>query len=232
MLAVFAAVALLLAGIALVVAWRTAPATVAPVQAAPVSPQQPLLVDATWLHDRLSSDTPPVVVDLNDHDVYAREHIPGAIHAWWQDAMDPFAETYGSTLRIADNPFTLPTFAPDIGATTEETVVVYDDSASAHAAWFVWRLRAHGYTNAVVLDGGLAAWKGAGYPTSAEASAPKDVAMPVPSWDTAYWDDTANIDTGRVWLALRLAGYEHVRVYDPGWQGWTVDPARPIEPLP
>ena len=303
----------------LAVRWATAADAVSPVAAGALDTgQQSLLVDAAWLAQRLESGETPVIVDLSAQDVYDAGHIPGAIHAWWQDAMDPFSESYGRTLRLAENPYTLPAYWPDLGATAGETIVVYDNAGSEHAAWFVWALRANGYPNAVALDGGLAAWTGAGQPTSDAPAAPKAVATPEPSWDDAYtWDasaaiatnqlrdtlddpnlviidvrtpeqarDTINdtvplgsipgsrslpapsvmrpdgtfhtgdeltaglaplqlapgneivvygrfgIDTGRVWLALRLAGYDNVRVYDDGWQTWASTPDLPTAPLP
>jgi thiosulfate/3-mercaptopyruvate sulfurtransferase len=38
-------------------------------------------------------------------------------------------------------------------------------------------------------------------------------------------------ETGRVWLALRHAGFENVRVYDEGWVHWGWNTALPIEPV-
>ena len=37
-------------------------------------------------------------------------------------------------------------------------------------------------------------------------------------------------DTGLVWLALRLAGYGTIRVYDEGWALWASRPDLPITP--
>jgi thiosulfate/3-mercaptopyruvate sulfurtransferase len=320
MAAIFVGFAVVFGLTGLAVRWATAADAVSPVAASAVDAgQQSLLVDAAWLAQRLESGKAPVIVDLSAQDVlYDGEHIPGAIHAWWQDAMDPFPESYGSALRLADNPYTLPAYWPDLGATPEDTIVVYDNAASEHAAWFVWVLRANGYPHAIVLDGGLAAWKGAGQPTSDAPAAPKAVATPDPGQDGAYtWDapaavatnqlrntledpnlviidartpqqarDTVNdtvplgmipgakslpapsvmhpdgtfltgdeltsalaplqlapdneivvygrfgTDTGRVWLALRLAGYDNVRVYDEGWQTWATTPDLPTAPLP
>lgn len=38
-------------------------------------------------------------------------------------------------------------------------------------------------------------------------------------------------ETGQVWLALHLAGYHNLRVYDDGWVHWGWDTALPIEPI-
>ena len=37
--------------------------------------------------------------------------------------------------------------------------------------------------------------------------------------------------SGQVWLALRVAGYEHVRVYDDAWFAWASDTNLPTEPV-
>jgi thiosulfate/3-mercaptopyruvate sulfurtransferase len=58
-----------------------------------------------------------------------------------------------------------------LGVTSDSDVVVYDDVGGANAAaraW--WMLRAIGHERVAVLDGGMDAALGAGWPSSAEAS--------------------------------------------------------------
>jgi thiosulfate/3-mercaptopyruvate sulfurtransferase len=293
--------------------WQTVSEPVAPVDARAVdSGRQSLLVDVPWLAQQIERDPSLVVVDLAEKNAYEREHIPGAIHAWWQDMINPHGQSYGMALRIADNPAELQQYAPSLGATNEDTIVVYDNESSARASWFVWQLRSSGYSQAVVLDGGLAAWKGADMPTTSEASSPRSATASKPTWnshaDIGYEEvlnklqepnviiidvrspdqaqDTINdtvplgripgsltlpegsavhpdgtfltpddawawlrplqlepyneiiiygrfgADTGQAWLALNLAGYENVRIYDAGWQGWGSNSQLPVEPLP
>jgi thiosulfate/3-mercaptopyruvate sulfurtransferase len=313
MATIFIVLTLLIGFVGFGLEWRTAPDPVAPVEARAVDTSgQSLLVDAPWLAQQIERDPSLVIVDLAAKDAYEREHIPGAIHAWWQDMINPHGQSYGMALRLADNPAELQQYAPTLGATHDDTIVVYDNESSVRASWFVWQLRSSGYSRAVVLDGGLAAWKGASLPTTSEPSSPRSVAAPEPTWnshaDIGYEDvlagledpnviiidvrsaeqaqDTINdtvplgripgsltlpegsamhpdgtfltpdeawawlrplqlepyneiviygrfgADTGQAWLALNLAGYVNVRVYDAGWQGWGSNLQLPVEPLP
>lgn len=268
---------------------------------------QDLLVDPAWLASRLESDDPPVVIDVSDPRQYTLEHIPGAIHIWWQDTMKLNGAGYGEALNLsASSPY-----RPEIGATQEQTIVIYDNMASKYASRIVWQLRTSGYPHAKVLDGGLAAWKGAGFDVSDEPAEPSEIAAPTETWITdndittgelsEQFDapgltlldtrndeqrlDTVNdtiregqipgsqsfpadavmredgtfrspeelaglfaetglspeqtivvygrfgVETGQTWLALHLAGYDNVRVYDEGWMAWGNDVSLPIEPV-
>jgi thiosulfate/3-mercaptopyruvate sulfurtransferase len=280
-----------------------------PIQAADVdTSRQDLLVDTTWLVAQLNdAEVTPVIIDVSDPETYAREHIPGAIHLWWQDTMNLNGAGYGEAFSLSARS----SYRPDLGANQDDIIVVYDNASSEHASRVVWQLRTSGYHRAVVLDGGLAAWKGAGQPVTPEAAQPAEVGAPDETWiaeneittpelaeqinnpnlvliDTRSDEekrDTINdtiregqipgsrsllsdavmredgtfaspdeleqilsplglspedeiviygrfgIETGQVWLALRLAGYESVRVYDDGWLAWGYDVALPIEPV-
>ena len=318
MLAIALAFTLLFGAAGLLIRELTAPALPGAVEAAPVAAAPgSLLVDARSLAERLDSDSPPVVVDVSPERLYEEGHIPGAIHAWWQDAISPHNFVYGAPLVIASDPAAVRPFAPELEVTPDDTIVVYDNSASERAAWLVWWLRTSGYPNTVVLDGGLAAWIGTGQELSTGPAAPGTSASPDAAWSGATWDaasvigadevverlddprlviidarsdaerrDTLNdtlpvgqipgsrslptaavmrpdgtfrsaeesrqilaplnlgaedeivvygrfsTESARVWMALRLAGYERVRVLDGGWPAWAVMPTRPVEPLP
>lgn len=58
------------------------------------------------------------------------------------------------------------------GVDNERRVVVYDAATSMAAARAWWLLRYFGHRDAVVLDGGLAAWTAAGYPVSRQETKP------------------------------------------------------------
>lgn len=270
--------------------------------------RQDLLIDTEWLRNRLNApDARPIIIDVSDAEQYAREHIPGAIHVWWQDTMNLNGAGYGEAFSLsAPSPY-----RPNLGATQDDIIVVYDNAASEHASHLVWQLRSSGYTRAVVLDGGLAAWNGAGESVTSTSSIAQDVEAPQEMWlpenevttqelsgqvndpnlmiiDTrsdSQKQDTVNdtirtgqipgsislpagsvmredgtfvsadesakkfeslglspdddivvyarfgTESGQIWLALRVAGYENVRVYDDGWLAWSYDESLPIEPV-
>lgn len=154
----------------------------ATVAAYPGNADPPLLVDASWLRDRLATESRPVVLDASELRRYRAGHIPGAVHAWWQDTMDPNGPVYGTVLKpdanIPDPQVLRRHFVEDLGVTPEDHVVVYDDARNRRASRLVWTLRFLGYPRASVLDGGLGAWRGIDGPVETEENGP--VAIPEP----------------------------------------------------
>ncbi len=126
-----------------------------------------VLVDVSWLNERQSSDPNRLILlDVSDLATYTAGHIPGAIHAWWQDAMDPNAPAYGMLLMPDENaaePQRMRmNLVEDLGIRPDSTVVVYDNVQNTDAAKLVWTLRFLGFEQSAILDGGLGAWIGAG----------------------------------------------------------------------
>lgn len=280
-----------------------------PINPIPVSPMstsgQSVLVDVDWLANRMEHPQDLVVIDLSDEGVYQHGHIPGAVHVFWQDAMNLNGMNYGESDDLS-NPSEWTLRVP---ARQQDRIVVYDNNASERAARLVWQLRTSGYQRSSVLDGGLAAWLGAGQGASTTVSVAKNVPSPSAAYQgndemtlpdlsltigdanvvkldvrsLAEKQDTANgtirtgqipeavsldddavmqpdgtfrtpdeiraimgglgigdeativvygtygIDTGRMWLALEIAGYQHVRVFDDGYVAWANDPDVPVE---
>ncbi|MBA2278476.1 MAG: sulfurtransferase [Chloroflexia bacterium] len=177
-----------LIGMALGFGWLFRAATV-PLPVAAVTPvsvagfpgngSNPLLVDAAWLAERLTQPDGSenlVVLDLSDPRRYEAEHVPGAIHGWWQDTMSADAHVYGRRIQRPGGPFGYQELFRSLGVDSGSTVVVYDDDANRYAARLVWLLRFSGIERAMVLDGGLAAWKGAGQPVSDNPAQAPDAA--------------------------------------------------------
>jgi thiosulfate/3-mercaptopyruvate sulfurtransferase len=102
---------------------------------------------------------------------YERGHIPGAAFA------DLDTELAGPAGTGGRHP--LPEAAAFEGAMRghgvrgDRPVVVYDAASSLAAARAWWLLRYFGHPDARVLDGGLAAWVGAGCPASTETPHPE-----------------------------------------------------------
>ncbi len=124
----------------------------------------PLLIDVAAVRDRLP-DTEVgrlIVLDLSDPPTYRAGHVPGAVHAWWQDWIDPFSDTYGVLLGTRNVPTAHTDLLANLGIDDTTTVIAYDADQNRYAARLVWILRYLGLPNATVLDGGLGAWLGAG----------------------------------------------------------------------
>ena len=95
---------------------------------------------------------------------YEKAHIPGA------DFLDLQEELSDKTSKLR---FTFPTaeqFAKVIGShglNNENEAVLYSTTSPQWATRIWWMLKAFGFDNAKVLDGGLIRWMQKGYPTSA-----------------------------------------------------------------
>lgn len=155
-------------------------ATLAPF---PGNTDPPLLVDATWLHRRLATgERPPVILDASELRRYRAGHIPGAVHAWWQDTMDPNGPVYGTVLKpnfnVPDPQILRRHFVENLGVTPFDDVVVYDDTGGRWAARLVWTLRFLGYPRASILDGGLGAWTGSGGRIETSENEPDSIPFP------------------------------------------------------
>ncbi|WP_089102853.1 sulfurtransferase [Streptomyces hyaluromycini] len=95
------------------------------------------------------------------HDDYLAAHIPGAAFA---DIINDLSEPDGGTLT-KPSPARFAAAAGRLGVGRDSRVVVY--AREPHWATRVWwLLRAGGFDNAAVLDGGLGKWTAEGRPTA------------------------------------------------------------------
>ena len=126
------------------------------------------LVSTAWLAERLGEPN-LVVIDASSHlldagrnarQEFEHAHIPGARFLDLETLKDPDSPV----------PAALPTaeqFAArmaEIGVSTGDRVVIYDDSAvkTSARAWFICRM--HGVGEVAILDGGAAKWRAEGRP--------------------------------------------------------------------
>jgi thiosulfate/3-mercaptopyruvate sulfurtransferase len=137
-----------------------------------------VLISAHALAGRVADANVLVVdcrFDLADADKgergYIDAHLPGAVYAHLdRDLSDRSLTGVGRHPLPGDAAFSAA--LARWGWTREAFVVAYDDAHGALAAarlW--WLLRLVGHTQAAVLDGGLAAWRAAGFALESGASA-------------------------------------------------------------
>jgi thiosulfate/3-mercaptopyruvate sulfurtransferase len=150
------------------------------------------LMDVSELRKRMSSGQRTVLLDVrwalgdpHGRDHYLQEHIPGAVF------VDLATELAGpADPRRGRHPLPpLEQFQRSVrrwGVSSGDVVVAYDDSGSMAAARLWWMLRNAGFSTVQLLDGGLAAWRAAGYELEGgpELASPGDAtlaqgAMPV-----------------------------------------------------
>lgn len=136
------------------------------------------LVTAEWLAARAGAADVLVVdcrKDLADTAraprEYAEAHVPGAVRAELDRDLSDLAKQGLGRHPLPD----ASAFSASLsrwGWTPARTIVAYDDAGGALAAarlW--WMLRLAGVTDAVVLDGGIGAWRALGLPLNADAPA-------------------------------------------------------------
>jgi thiosulfate/3-mercaptopyruvate sulfurtransferase len=135
------------------------------------------LVAPEWLKERLGAPGLKVVDGSWYMPAQKREaaaefrsgHIPGAIFFDIDEVAD----------HTTDLPHMLPSedaFAEAAGAlglSEKDTIVVYDGAGLYSAPRVWWTFRAFGARDVSVLDGGLPAWKRAGYPLETGDAAPR-----------------------------------------------------------
>jgi thiosulfate/3-mercaptopyruvate sulfurtransferase len=136
-----------------------------------------VLISAVELADLLGSDQPPVVADVRwtlggppGKSDFEASHIPGAI---WVDLETQLTGPPGVGGRHP-----LPAVAifeqamRQIGVCQDSLVVAYDAANSQAASRLWWLLTDAGHRSVRVLNGGFAAWRAAGLPTSSGPSTP------------------------------------------------------------
>lgn len=126
------------------------------------------LVTAVELDAMLRGPRPPVVLSVQSINPYTGadsrvgEWIPGALDAEaYVDFQAPSSAEAGA--RPLPDIAALQAAARRWGLTPERTVVVYDNDRSMTAARAWWVLKWAGLRDARVLDGGLSAWRRAGF---------------------------------------------------------------------
>jgi thiosulfate/3-mercaptopyruvate sulfurtransferase len=129
-----------------------------------------ILMDAAEVNRRLAAGERLVLLDVrwvlgrtDGHEEYLSGHLPGAVFVDLPSQLADHAQPdrgrhpLPSTARFQEA-------ARSWGINDGDTVVAYDNSGSMAAARAWWMLRNAGLEEVYLLDGGLAAWRAAGYP--------------------------------------------------------------------
>lgn len=130
------------------------------------------------LRSMIDGAEPPLVVAVQSVNIYtgvdsreAGAWIPGAVDAdVFEDFAAPGTKEHGH--RPLPSMPDLQAVARRLGITRDRTVVLYDADRSMTAARAWWVLRWGGVPDVRVLDGGLPAWRRAGFPVAAGPARP------------------------------------------------------------
>lgn len=118
----------------------------------------PLLIEANELHTHLQ-DKQLLIVDLCSITAYHNSHIPGAVHV----------NTAELILGEKPAPGLLPSVEKlnalfsHLGLTSNTHIICYDDEGGAWSGRFIWTLDVIGHKYYSYLNGGIRAWRAAGY---------------------------------------------------------------------
>jgi thiosulfate/3-mercaptopyruvate sulfurtransferase len=132
--------------------------------AVPPAAAAELLVDVDWLRAHL--DRPDIrVIDMASRpETYAAAHVPGALYLHVNDAR-VFVPAGGFRLPSVEEGERLLRL---LGIGRDTHVVIYDDADGLHAARLFFTLDVMRHAAVSLLDGGIQAWRRAGFPLTAE----------------------------------------------------------------
>jgi thiosulfate/3-mercaptopyruvate sulfurtransferase len=159
-----------------------------------------LIVSPQWLKDRLGQPGVKVVdtswyLPAQNRDAKAEflaGHIPGAVFF----DIDAIADRTTGLPHMLPSADAFAAAAGALGLAETDTIVVYDGLGLFSAPRVWWTLTIFGAQNVRVLDGGLRAWTGAGYPLE------RGEAKPAPELFTPHFDRRRVVDLAEVRSAL------------------------------
>lgn len=143
-------------------------------------PHSPLIT-AEQLQQAQASGAPLLILDgsfdlgnpANGHKAFLEEHVPGAVHVDLDSELSTSEEEGASGGR---HPLPqreqVARWAAQKGLSPDTLVVVYDRNRMNFVGRLWWMLRWIGHANVKVLDGGLQAWKAAGFATASGEEPP------------------------------------------------------------
>jgi thiosulfate/3-mercaptopyruvate sulfurtransferase len=109
------------------------------------------------------------LIDTRPAEQFAQAHIPGAVHfdLFGLSLIDTREEPLNAFMHMIHHVLELR------GISESKEAVFYEENSGMRAARGVWFLEYFGHPNARMLDGGISAWKQAGYPVTTAAVTPQ-----------------------------------------------------------
>jgi thiosulfate/3-mercaptopyruvate sulfurtransferase len=128
-----------------------------------------LLITPADLQSQLEINPRLCLIDTRGAEDFARDHIAGSAHfdLFGLSLVDTREAPLQAFMHMIHHVLELR------GVSETKDVVFYENNSGMRAARGVWFLEYFGHPKAKMLDGGLSAWKAAGYPVTNEARAPK-----------------------------------------------------------
>jgi thiosulfate/3-mercaptopyruvate sulfurtransferase len=112
-----------------------------------------VLVDATWVEERLDDPKVALVEVDEDTTAYDKGHIRGAVKIdWKQDLQDPVRRDFVNKQQFE-------ALLSDRGIANDDTVVLYGGNNNWFAAYAYWYFKLYGHDQVRLLDGGRKKWE-------------------------------------------------------------------------
>jgi thiosulfate/3-mercaptopyruvate sulfurtransferase len=130
--------------------------------------RETLLISAAALKQKLGSES-LCLIDVRPAEDFTQGHIPGAVHfdLFGLSLIDTRDAPLKAFMHMIHHVFELR------GVSESREVIVYENNSGMRAARGLWFLDYFGHPSARMLDGGMQAWKAAGFATTTEAISPK-----------------------------------------------------------
>ena len=134
-----------------------------------------IIVSAEWLHANLAAvKIIDVSFSLADPDfginTFLAGHIPNAHYIHLEHGLSDMSRTQTLGRHPLPTPENFARTLASCGLKRDDKIVCYDQDNGAYAARTWWLLRAAGFKNVYVLDGGLTAWRAANFALSTDIS--------------------------------------------------------------
>lgn len=98
------------------------------------------------------------IIDFRKKEIYAQEHLKGALNMWRSDIEDS-TYPYGGMMASKQQ---IERLFSKMGINTSDILVIYDDNGLCDASRLWWILQNYDFTQVKLLHGGLTAWKKSG----------------------------------------------------------------------
>ncbi len=130
-------------------------------------PDSPLITPSA-LAEALNGSNPPLLLDLRSAESFAQGHLRSAVSLdlWGLSLIDTSEAPLRAFIWMIGHLFSLR------GVTAERPVVVYEEDSGVRAARAFWFLEYLGHPDVRLLDGGIRAWRAAGFPVTTDVTVP------------------------------------------------------------
>lgn len=138
-----------------------------------------MLINAEQLKTKLDAGEEIRILDVTKKTSYMMSHIPGATQVWGAELTNPDAGMGG----IVATKEGFEELMGKNGISNDSHVVVYDHSGGLWATRVIWMMKLYGHHKVQLLDGGIDAWKDAGYDVNRLPDSVDEVTYEAKSYD-------------------------------------------------